>query len=106
MELWLGMDKPGFILPAEFYPIHTERLRWVIKEIKVTMVLLLPEFSDSSVCDTEGIPPSRLELSTQSFQPDVQVCDLKNLMGTGEGKEPPSALVPAVSSVWMCWVCF
>lgn len=74
------------------------------------MVLLLPEFSDTSVCGTEGIPASRLELSTQRFQPDVQVCDLQNLMGwccwTGKGKEPPSALVPAVSTVWMCWGLF
>lgn len=61
MELWLGMDRPGFILPSEFYPIHTERLRWVLKEINVPMALLLPEFSGTSVCGTEGIlqPPGR-----------------------------------------------
>lgn len=65
----------------------------------MTVLLLLPELSDTSVCCTEGTASatSRLKLLTWCFQPDVQVCDLTkphDLMGlccwTGKGKEPQS----------------
>lgn len=71
------------------------------------MLLLLPEFSDTSVCCIEGTASatSRLKLLTWSFQPDVQVCDLRkshDLMGSWcwTGKASKSdALVPAMNTV-------